>query len=124
MDYIQVESFIPGCEFALEGLVTDGRLQMLALFDKPEPLDGPFFQETIYVSPSRQPLGAKEAIYNTAQRAVTALGLQQGQMRPTTAASLIGAGMLSVFIFPLLALGLLRRDAAPAPVALHGARNS
>jgi biotin carboxylase len=78
LDYIQVESFIPGCEFALEGLVTDGRLQMLALFDKPEPLDGPFFQETIYVSPSRQPLGAKEAIYNTAQRAVTALGLQQG----------------------------------------------
>lgn len=78
LDYIQVESFLRGCEFALEGLVTDGRLQMLALFDKPDPLDGPYFQETIYVSPSRQPQSIQEAIRNTAQRAVTALGLHQG----------------------------------------------
>lgn len=78
LDYIQVESFVPGCEFALEGLVTGGRLQVLALFDKPDPLNGPYFQETIYVSPSRQPPRVQQAIRNAAQRAVTALGLHQG----------------------------------------------
>ncbi|HET8638492.1 MAG TPA: ATP-grasp domain-containing protein [Acidobacteriaceae bacterium] len=77
-EYIQVESFLPGCEFALEGLVTGGRLQVLALFDKPDPLDGPYFQETIYVTPSRQPPDVQQAIRETAQAAVTALGLQQG----------------------------------------------
>lgn len=78
LDYIQVESFLPGCEFALEGLVTHGRLQVLALFDKPDPLNGPYFQETIYVSPSRQPSGIQEAIRSTTQAAVTALSLHQG----------------------------------------------
>lgn len=78
LDYIQAESFIPGREFALEGLVTHGRLQLLALFDKPDPLDGPYFAETIYVTPSRQPARVQEAIYRAAQAAVTALGLRQG----------------------------------------------
>src|SRR6266576_994332 len=50
---ILVEEFVPGCEVAVEGLVTQGALQVLALFDKPDPLDGPFFEETIYVTPSR-----------------------------------------------------------------------
>ena len=48
-----VEQFIPGVEVALEGVLDNGRLQTLALFDKPDPLDGPFFEETIYVTPSR-----------------------------------------------------------------------
>jgi len=61
-DHIQVETFLPGREFALEGLVTDGRLHVLALFDKPDPLDGPYFQETIYVSPLREPLSVQEVI--------------------------------------------------------------
>lgn len=78
LNYIQVESFLPGCEFALEGLVTDGHLQVLALFDKPDPLDGPYFQETIYVAPSRQLSGIQAAIHNTTQTAITALGLDQG----------------------------------------------
>jgi len=78
LDYIQVESFLPGREFALDGLLTNGRLQVLALFDKPDPLDGPYFQETIYVSPSREPPRVQEAIRETAQLAVTALGLHQG----------------------------------------------
>ncbi len=77
-DYIQVEAFLPGREFALEGLVTNGRLQVLALFDKPDPLDGPYFQETIYVSPSRQPNSIQQAICSTTQTAVTALSLNQG----------------------------------------------
>lgn len=78
LDYIQAESFIPGREFALEGLITDGRLQVLALFDKPDPLDGPYFQETIYVTPSREPPDVQEAIRSAVQAAVTALGLHQG----------------------------------------------
>jgi formate-dependent phosphoribosylglycinamide formyltransferase (GAR transformylase) len=77
-DYVQVETFLPGREFALEGLVTDGRLHMVALFDKPDPLDGPYFQETIYVSPSRAPLSVQQAIRKATQSAVTALGLHQG----------------------------------------------
>ena len=47
-----VEDYIPGREFALEGVVTAGKLQTLALFDKPDPLEGPYFEETIYVTPS------------------------------------------------------------------------
>jgi biotin carboxylase len=78
LDYIQVEAFLPGREFALDGLVTNGRLHVLALFDKPDPLDGPYFQETIYVSPSRESRSVQEAIMKTAQSAVTALGLHQG----------------------------------------------
>jgi len=78
LDHIQVESFLPGREFALEGVVTDGRLHVLELFDKPDPLNGPYFQETIYVAPSREPLDIQEAIRTTAQLAVTALGLHQG----------------------------------------------
>jgi len=57
--YIQVERFIEGREFALEGLVTRGELCVLAIFDKPDPLDGPFFEETIYVTPSRESESAR-----------------------------------------------------------------
>jgi biotin carboxylase len=76
--WIQVESYIPGEEFALEGLVTDGQLKTLALFDKPDPLKGPFFEETIYVTPSRVPPRDQQAILDCAHSAVTALGLQHG----------------------------------------------
>jgi hypothetical protein len=73
-----VEQFIPGPEVALEGLLVGGRLQLLALFDKPDPLDGPFFEETIYVTPSRLPATVQRAITATAQAAATALGLVEG----------------------------------------------
>src|SRR6185436_2514935 len=52
---ILIEDFIPGREFAVEGLLTAGSFRVLALFDKPDPLDGPFFEETVYVTPSRAP---------------------------------------------------------------------
>ncbi|HEX6384149.1 MAG TPA: ATP-grasp domain-containing protein [Anaerolineae bacterium] len=73
-----VERFIPGFEVALEGLMDDGRLRLLALFDKPEPLDGPFFEETIYVTPSRLPSETQAAIVETAAQAASALGLRTG----------------------------------------------
>jgi biotin carboxylase len=75
---VLVESFIPGQEFALEGLLTDGHLTVLALFDKPDPLDGPYFEETIYVTPSRLPEAAQQAIVESTTKAATALGLRQG----------------------------------------------
>jgi len=76
-DYL-IEEFIPGYEVALEGLVMNRRLHRLALFDKPDPLDGPFFEETIYVTPSTVPAGLQSAITDCADRAVRALGLVDG----------------------------------------------
>ena len=73
-----VEDFIPGGEVALEGLLTDGRLRVLALFDKPDPLDGPFFEETIYVTPSRLPRATQRAIARVAEAAARAIGLRDG----------------------------------------------
>jgi biotin carboxylase len=77
-DDFLVEAFIPGFEVALEGLLDDGRLNVLALFDKPDPLDGPFFEETLYVTPSRLPEPTRQAIVACAARAAAALGLRQG----------------------------------------------
>ena len=73
-----IEEFIPGYEVALEGLVVNRRLHVLAIFDKPDPLDGPFFEETIYVTPSRVPAGLQAAIKDCAERAVRALGIVEG----------------------------------------------
>ena len=73
-----VEEFIPGYEVALEGLVMNRRLHVLAIFDKPDPLDGPYFEETIYVTPSRVPDGLQKAIADCVDRAVRALGITDG----------------------------------------------
>ncbi len=75
---ILVEDFVPGREVALEGLLTGGELRVLALFDKPDPLDGPFFEETIYVMPSRLPADVQLEITSCAARAARALGLREG----------------------------------------------
>jgi len=75
---ILVEDFVPGPEVALEGLLVAGQLQVLALFDKPDPLDGPYFEETIYVTPSRLPADAQRAVAACAERAAAALGLREG----------------------------------------------
>jgi biotin carboxylase len=73
-----VERFVPGDEVAVEGLLTGGRLEVLAVFDKPDPLDGPFFEETIYVTPSRQPPAILSEIETAAAGAAEALGLCEG----------------------------------------------
>jgi biotin carboxylase len=75
---ILCESFVPGPEVALEGLLTEGVLRTLALFDKPDPLDGPFFEETIYLTPSRLPSATQTAIQAAAAAAAAALGLRTG----------------------------------------------
>jgi biotin carboxylase len=75
-----VEEFIPGYEVALEGIVVNRRLHVLAIFDKPDPLEGPFFEETIYLTPSSIPAGLQAAITDCAARAVRALSIVDGPM--------------------------------------------
>jgi len=73
-----VETFIPGQEYALEGMLSDGKLNVLALFDKPDPLDGPYFEETIYVTPSRLPEAIQDQIVAQVTRACRLAGLSTG----------------------------------------------
>ncbi len=81
--------------------MTDGRLQMLALFDKPDPLDGPFFEETIYLTPSREPREVQQAIFDTTQRAVNALGLHDGPVHAEMRVNAAGVWMLEVAARPI-----------------------
>jgi predicted ATP-grasp superfamily ATP-dependent carboligase len=78
LDQMLVEGYISGREVAVEGLLTDGVLKILAIFDKPDPLEGPYFEETIYVTPSRLPESVQHAIEICARDAVRALGLSHG----------------------------------------------
>jgi len=80
LDQMLVEGYIPGKEVAVEGLLTDGALRMLAVFDKPDPLEGPYFEETIYVTPSRLPESVQRAIEKCVNDAVRALGLSHGSI--------------------------------------------
>jgi len=98
---IQVESFIPGREFALEAILTRGKLHALALFDKPDPLDGPYFEETIYVTPSREPSGVQRTILETTQRAATALGLTDGPIHAEMRVNDTGVWMLEIAARPI-----------------------
>lgn len=75
---ILVEDFVPGVEVAVEGLLTDRRLEVLAVFDKPDPLDGPYFEETIYVTPSRLPRTTLGQVRRVTERGCRALGLEHG----------------------------------------------
>jgi len=73
-----IEAYIPGAEVAVEGLLTSGQLEILAIFDKPDPLEGPFFEETYYVTPSRHSPVRQEQIAQTVAAACAAYGLQEG----------------------------------------------
>src|SRR5712671_432398 len=75
---VLVEEFIPGPEVALEGLLMGGHLHVLALFDKPDPLDGPYFEETLYVTPSRHPAALQDAVAREVSQGGAALGLSHG----------------------------------------------
>jgi biotin carboxylase len=75
---IMIEEYIPGVDVAVEALLIDGKLQVLAIFDKPDPLEGPFFEETIYVTPSRLPEEIQAAIALRTAQAAEAVGLRVG----------------------------------------------
>ncbi len=75
---ILIEQYIPGQEVALEGLLNNGVLSCLALFDKPDPLEGPYFEETLYVTPSRLPQALQEKVITAVSAGTKALGLKEG----------------------------------------------
>ncbi len=75
---VLVETYIPGVEVAVEGLLSKGQVRVLAIFDKPDPLEGPFFEETIYVTPSRLEASVQQSIVACTAQAVAALGLEHG----------------------------------------------
>jgi biotin carboxylase len=77
-EHVLIESFVPGREYAVEGVLTHGALQVFAIFDKPDPLEGPFFEETIYVTPSRAAEHVQHDMRREVERAVRALGLSHG----------------------------------------------
>jgi biotin carboxylase len=93
---VLVEGYLPGDEFALEGLLTHGQLTVLALFDKPDPMEGPFFEETIYVTPSRFPHATQAAIAACAQAAASALGLRAGPVHAELRFNADGPWMLEL----------------------------
>jgi biotin carboxylase len=93
---ILVEDFIPGFEVALEGILTHGQLKVLALFDKPDPLDGPFFEETIYVTPSRLPERVQQDIANCVAVAAASLDLHEGPVHAELRVNEQGPWMLEI----------------------------
>lgn len=96
-----VEEFIPGVEVAVEGLVEGSRLTVLALFDKPDPLDGPFFEETIYLTPSRLSADVRAAVENCAARAVRALGIERGPVHAEVRWNGRGAWLIEIAARPI-----------------------
>lgn len=98
---VLVESFVPGREYAVEGVLTRGAFQPFAIFDKPDPLDGPFFEETIYVTPSRAPEPLQDAIVGAVARAARALGLAHGPVHAECRVNDRGVYVLEVAARPI-----------------------
>jgi biotin carboxylase len=93
---ILVEDFIPGVEVAVEGLLRAGELEVLAVFDKPDPLDGPFFEETLFVTPSRLAPNRRREVEAAVGRATRALGLREGPIHAEVRLNDEGAWILEV----------------------------
>jgi len=98
---IQIERYIEGREFAIEGLMMRGELEVLAIFDKPDPLEGPFFEETIYVTPSRESREIQSAMVDATRRAVRALDLSHGPVHAEMRVNDRGVFMLEVAARPI-----------------------
>src|ERR1035437_6219307 len=98
---LQVESYIPGREFSVEGLMTGGKLQPIAIFDKPDLMEGPFFEETIYVTPSRETAAVQAVLIETTARAAAALGLRHGPVHAELRYNDEGAWILEVHARPI-----------------------
>jgi len=91
-----IEDYIPGKEFALEGLLDSGRLRALALFDKPDALEGPYFEETLYVTPARIPPPQQRQIVDEVSAACAALGLREGPVHAEVRLNAVGPWMLEL----------------------------
>lgn len=110
VDELLAEAYVPGREVAIEGLLDDGRLRVLAIFDKPDPLEGPYFEETIYVTPSGLPSKAQQELEECAARSVAALGLVTGPVHAEFRVNEEGPWVLEIAPRPIggLCSGALR----------------
>lgn len=99
---VLVERFVPGQEIAVEGLLRDGVLETLAVFDKPDPLDGPYFEETLYVTPSRLPAPVLDNVGRLTAKAAAALGLTEG---PVHAEFRVDGGLLTILELAARSIG-------------------
>jgi biotin carboxylase len=100
-DDVLIESFIPGREYALEGVLHKGTLQTLAVFDKPDPLDGPLFEETLYVTPPRPDGAVVESIRDAIAAAARAIGLEHGPVHAECRVNDTGVFVLEVAARPI-----------------------
>ena len=100
-DRVLIEAFVPGAEFAVEGVLTRGAFVPFAIFDKPDPLDGPFFEETIYVTPSRQSPPQQQRIVDAVAAAARALGLYHGPVHAECRVNDRGVFVLEVAARPI-----------------------
>jgi formate-dependent phosphoribosylglycinamide formyltransferase (GAR transformylase) len=119
---VLIESYVDGPEFAVEGIVTRGHVRVLAIFDKPDPLVGPFFEETIYVTPSRAPSAMQARIAEAVGRAARALGLGHGPFHAECRVSSGGVCVLEVAARPiggLCAAALRFVEGTGPPVSLE-----
>jgi len=98
---VLIEAFIPGHEYAIEGVVTQGRFTPFAIFDKPDPLDGPFFEESIYVTPPPISAETEWAILHAVQGAVSALGLRNGPVHAECRVNSEGVYVLEIAARPI-----------------------
>lgn len=96
LGWILVEGYIPGAEVAVEGLIQEGELTVLAMFDKPDSLEGPFFEETLYITPSRHPTDVQGGILQATRHAIAALGLSEGPIHAELRVNDEGAWILEV----------------------------
>jgi hypothetical protein len=96
-----IESFVPGVEYAIEGVLTRGALQVLAIFDKPDPLDGPFFEETIYRTPSIARSATQRRIVMAVEAAAAAIGLHHGAVHAECRVNDEGVFVLEVAARPI-----------------------
>lgn len=90
------ERFIPGVEVALDGVLTEGILQVVAVFDKPDPLDGPYFEETLFVTPSRLAVAIQTELADAVQRACTASGVNEGMVHAEARINDAGVWLLEI----------------------------
>jgi hypothetical protein len=98
---VLVEAFIPGREYAVEGVLHNGDLQLLAIFDKPDPLDGPFFEETVYITPSVAPSSMQDDIARAIGQASAAIGLRHGPIHGECRVNETGVFVLEVAARPI-----------------------
>jgi biotin carboxylase len=91
-----VETFIPGVEVALDGVLSQGELQVLAVFDKPDPLDGPYFEETLFITPSRLPDATQQELAVAVQRACVAAGVRDGVVHAEARINEAGVWLLEI----------------------------